>query len=67
MPCNRTVWELRQRDIVQMAADRAPFVDQSQSLNIHIAEPTFEKITALHLTTWRLVCLSLSSPLLFHS
>ena len=59
------MWELRQRDIVQMAADRAPFVDQSQSLNIHMAEPTFEKITALHLTTWKLVCFFICFLLLF--
>ena len=52
----RTVWELKQREIVQMAADRAPFIDQTQSLNIHMAEPTFEKVTALHFTTWSLVC-----------
>lgn len=44
----RTVWEVSQKHVCQMAADRAPFVDQSQSLNIHMASPTFQKLTSLH-------------------
>lgn len=48
----RTVWEIKQRDIVDMAADRAPYIDQSQSLNIHIAQPTHAQLTALHFYTW---------------
>lgn len=50
----KTVWELSQRTIVQMAADRGAFIDQSQSLNIHIKEPTMGKITSMHFTGWRL-------------
>lgn len=50
----KTVWEISQRHIVQMAADRGAFVDQSQSLNIHMKEPTMGKITSMHFTGWKL-------------
>ncbi len=49
----RTVWELKQSTIVQMAADRGAFIDQSQSLNIHMKEPTFGKITSMHFAGWK--------------
>jgi ribonucleoside-diphosphate reductase alpha subunit len=48
----KTVWELSQRDIIDMAADRGPFIDQSQSLNIHIAEPTRAIMTSVHFYGW---------------
>lgn len=51
----KTVWEISQKDIIQMAADRAPFIDQSQSLNLHVAEPTYAKLTSMHFCTWKLV------------
>jgi ribonucleoside-diphosphate reductase subunit M1 len=44
----KTVWELSQKTIIDMAAERGPFIDQSQSLNIHIKDPTFGKITSMH-------------------
>ncbi|CAK4010309.1 Ribonucleoside-diphosphate reductase large chain [Lecanosticta acicola] len=50
----KTVWEISQRNIVQMAADRGAFIDQSQSLNIHMKEPTMGKITSMHFTGWKL-------------
>lgn len=50
----KTVWELSQRTIVQMAADRGAFIDQSQSLNIHMKEPTMGKITSMHFAGWKL-------------
>jgi ribonucleoside-diphosphate reductase subunit M1 len=50
----KTVWEISQRVIVQMAADRGAFIDQSQSLNIHMKEPTMGKITSMHFTGWKL-------------
>ncbi|GIY34074.1 hypothetical protein CDAR_420052 [Caerostris darwini] len=50
----RTVWEIKQRAIVKMAADRGPFIDQSQSLNIHIAEPNYQKMTSMHFYGWKL-------------
>ena len=49
----RTVWEIPQRHIVDMAADRGPYICQSMSLNIHIRDATAEKLTALHFHTWK--------------
>jgi ribonucleoside-diphosphate reductase subunit M1 len=49
----KTVWEIKQRAVVDMAADRGPFICQSQSLNIHMADPTIPKLTGLHLHAWR--------------
>jgi ribonucleoside-diphosphate reductase subunit M1 len=37
-----------------MAADRGAFIDQSQSLNVHIAEPNFGKLTSMHFYGWKL-------------
>lgn len=48
----RNVWEIKQRSIVDMAADRGAFIDQSQSLNIHMDQPNFGKLTSLHFYTW---------------
>ena len=50
----RTVWEISQRDIINMAADRGVFIDQSQSLNIHIAEPTRAIMTSVHFYAWEM-------------
>jgi ribonucleoside-diphosphate reductase subunit M1 len=50
----KTVWEISQRVIVEMAADRGAFIDQSQSLNIHMKEPTMGKITSMHFAGWKL-------------
>lgn len=48
----RTVWEIPQRLIVDMAADRARFVCQSQSMNIFMDKPTFGKLTSCHFYLW---------------
>jgi len=50
----KTVWEISQRTIIQMAADRGAFIDQSQSLNIHMKEPTMGKITSMHFAGWKM-------------
>lgn len=50
----KTVWEISQRTILQMAADRGAFIDQSQSLNIHLKEPTMGKITSMHFAGWKM-------------
>ncbi|XP_014292905.1 ribonucleoside-diphosphate reductase large subunit [Halyomorpha halys] len=50
----KTVWEIKQRRILEMAAERGAFIDQSQSLNVHIAEPTFDKLTSMHFHAWKL-------------
>lgn len=48
----KTVWEIPQRVILDMAADRAPYICQSQSMNVHIAEPTSSKLTSMHFYAW---------------
>lgn len=50
----KTVWEISQRQVVQMAADRGAFIDQSQSLNIHMKDPSMGKITSMHFAGWKL-------------
>ncbi|XP_063981815.1 ribonucleoside-diphosphate reductase large subunit-like [Diachasmimorpha longicaudata] len=49
----RTVWEIPQRMILKMAADRGAFIDQSQSLNVHMANPTTERLTSMHFYGWK--------------
>ncbi|XP_071445370.1 ribonucleoside-diphosphate reductase large subunit [Hetaerina americana] len=49
----RTVWEIPQKSIIEMAVDRGAFIDQSQSLNIHIAEPNYGKLTSMHFYAWK--------------
>lgn len=49
----KTVWEISQRTIIDMAADRGAFIDQSQSLNIFIGEPNFGKLTSMHFYGWK--------------
>ena len=49
----KTVWEIKQRVLVDMAADRGAYIDQSQSFNVHISDPNFGKLTSLHFHAWR--------------
>uniref|UniRef100_A0A8C6XVT9 Ribonucleoside-diphosphate reductase n=1 Tax=Naja naja TaxID=35670 RepID=A0A8C6XVT9_NAJNA len=49
----KTVWEISQKTILKMAADRGAFIDQSQSLNIHIAEPNYGKLSSMHFYGWK--------------
>ena len=49
----KTVWEISQKVIVDMAADRGAFIDQSQSLNIHMAEANYAKLTSMHFYGWK--------------
>mmetsp|Transcript_36659 Transcript_36659/g.61793 ORF Transcript_36659/g.61793 Transcript_36659/m.61793 type:complete len:829 (+) Transcript_36659:123-2609(+) len=49
----KTVWELKQRTLVDMAADRGAFIDQSQSFNVHMVDANFGKLTSLHFYTWK--------------
>ena len=48
----KTIWEISQRELIDMASDRAPFIDQSQSMNIYLANPTVSKITSSHFKAW---------------
>ncbi len=49
----RTAWELPQRALIDMAAARAPYVDQSQSLNLFIAGPSIGKLSSMYLHAWK--------------
>jgi len=51
----KTVWELSQKTLIDMTADRGAFIDQSQSFNVHIAEPNFGKLTSMHFYAWKKV------------
>lgn len=49
----RTVWEIKQKSIIDMAADRQPFIDQSQSLNLHIPTGSHKQLRSCHLHGWK--------------
>ena len=49
----RTVWEIPQKSIIDMSADRGVYVDQSQSLNIFMENPSLAKLSSMHLYTWK--------------
>lgn len=49
----KTVWEIKQKAIIDQAADRGAFICQSQSLNIHMAEPTTARLTSMHFYAWK--------------
>jgi len=49
----RTVWEISQKSIIDMSADRGAFIDQSQSLNIFMEDPNVSKLSSMHLYGWK--------------
>lgn len=49
----KTVWEIPQRVLIDMAADRGAFIDQSQSLNIYMGEANYAKLTSMHYYAWK--------------
>ncbi len=49
----RTVWEISQKSIVEMSADRGAYICQSQSLNIHMQDANFGKLTSMHFYAWK--------------
>lgn len=49
----KTVWEISQKVILDMAADRGAFVCQSQSLNVHLSAPSFGQLTSMHFYGWK--------------
>ena len=49
----KTVWEIKQRNLIDMAADRGAFICQSQSLNLFVDAPTTSKLTSMHFYAWR--------------
>ena len=49
----RTVWEISQKSIIEMSADRGAYIDQSQSLNIFMENPSMAKLSSMHLFGWK--------------
>ena len=49
----KTTWEIKQRTLIDMARDRGAFIDQSQSLNLFVADPTYSKLTSMHFYAWK--------------
>merc|ERR1712098_452809 len=50
----KTVWEISQKTVLNIAADRGAFIDQSQSLNVHIADPNLAKLSSMHFHGWQI-------------
>merc|ERR1711865_520433 len=50
----KTVWEIKQRRVLDMAADRGAYIDQSQSLNIHMIDATTAKLSSMHFHGWQI-------------
>lgn len=50
----KTVWEVKQKRLLEMAADRAVYIDQSQSFNVHMTDVNFAKLSSLHFHAWKL-------------
>ena len=51
----KTVWEISQKRLIDMAADRGAFIDQSQSFNVHMADVNYGKLTSMHFYGWKKV------------
>ena len=49
----RTVWEMSQKTIIDMAADRGVYIDQSQSMNLFVENPTLSKLSSMHMYAWK--------------
>ena len=49
----KTVWEIKQRNLIDMAADRGAFICQSQSLNLFVDSPSISKLTSMHFYGWK--------------
>ena len=49
----KTVWEIKQKALIDMAADRGPYICQSQSLNLFMADPDYKKLSSMHFYAWR--------------
>ena len=49
----KTVWEMSQKTIIDMAADRGVYIDQSQSMNLFVESPTLSKLSSMHMYAWK--------------
>ena len=62
----KTAWEIKQRALIDMAADRGAFIDQSQSLNLFVESPDTGRLTSMHFYAWQVcvhVCVHTCAPL----
>merc|ERR1719262_679763 len=50
----KTVWEVKQKNVIEMAADRSAYICQAQSLNIHMTDATTAKLSSMHFFGWKL-------------
>jgi ribonucleotide reductase alpha subunit len=48
----RTVWEISQKSLIDMAAQRGPYIDQSQSMNLFVEDPSVSKLSSIHMYAW---------------
>jgi ribonucleoside-diphosphate reductase alpha chain len=49
----KTAWEIPMKTLINLARDRAPFICQSQSLNLFVADPTYSKLSSMHFYAWK--------------
>lgn len=49
----KTVWEIKQRSVIDMAVARSPYIDQGQSMNVHMESPNFGKLSSMHFYAWK--------------
>ena len=49
----KTTWEIKQKNVIDMAADRGAYIDQSQSMNIHMIDANAAKVTSMHFYGWK--------------
>jgi len=49
----KTVWEIKQKSIIDMSAGRGPYIDQGQSLNVFVEDPNFGKLSSMHFYAWK--------------
>ena len=62
----KTAWEMKQRTLIDMAADRGAFIDQSQSLNLFLKQPTFAQLSSMHFHGWKRLAGPFPHPQLSH-
>ncbi len=49
----KTVWEIKQKSVIDLAQGRAPYIDQGQSMNVHMEDPNFGKLSSMHFYAWK--------------
>jgi ribonucleoside-diphosphate reductase alpha chain len=49
----KTVWEISQKAVINLSKGRSPYIDQGQSLNVHMEEPNFGKLSSMHFYAWK--------------